>query len=79
MGYRLWGHTESDTTEATQQQQQQQQQQCTYVSAASSICTTSPSPPLSLESISNTFPSSFKSAHPEDILSLTILKISAFR
>ena len=26
MGCRLWGHTESDTTEATQQQQQQQQQ-----------------------------------------------------
>ena len=25
-GCRLWGHTESDTTEATQQQQQQQQQ-----------------------------------------------------
>ena len=27
MGCRLWGHTESDMTEATQQQQQQQQQQ----------------------------------------------------
>ena len=27
VGCRLWGHTESDTTEATQQQQQQQQQQ----------------------------------------------------
>ena len=27
MGFRLWGHTESDMTEATQQQQQQQQQQ----------------------------------------------------
>ena len=27
MGCRLWGHTESDTTEVTQQQQQQQQQQ----------------------------------------------------
>ena len=27
MGCRLWGRTESDTTEATQQQQQQQQQQ----------------------------------------------------
>ena len=26
MGCRLWGHTESDTTEATWQQQQQQQQ-----------------------------------------------------
>ena len=26
MGCRLWGHTESDTTGATQQQQQQQQQ-----------------------------------------------------
>ena len=26
-GCRLWGRTESDTTEATQQQQQQQQQQ----------------------------------------------------
>ena len=26
MGCCLWGHTESDTTEATQQQQQQQQQ-----------------------------------------------------
>ena len=26
MGYRLWGRTESDTTEATLQQQQQQQQ-----------------------------------------------------
>ena len=26
-GLRLWGRTESDTTEATQQQQQQQQQQ----------------------------------------------------
>ena len=25
VGCRLWGHTESDTTEATQQQQQQQQ------------------------------------------------------
>ena len=25
MGCRLWGHTESDMTEATQQQQQQQQ------------------------------------------------------
>ena len=28
MGCRLWGHTESDTTEVTQQQQQQQQ--CVY-------------------------------------------------
>ena len=28
VGYCLWGHTESDTTEATQQQQQQQQQLC---------------------------------------------------
>ena len=27
MGCRLWGRTESDTTEAMQQQQQQQQQQ----------------------------------------------------
>ena len=27
MGCRLWGHTESDRTEATEQQQQQQQQQ----------------------------------------------------
>jgi len=27
VGYHLWGHTESDTTEATQQQQQQQQQE----------------------------------------------------
>ena len=27
VGCHLWGHTESDTTEATQQQQQQQQQQ----------------------------------------------------
>ena len=27
VGCRLWGRTESDTTEATQQQQQQQQQQ----------------------------------------------------
>ena len=27
MGCRLWGRTESDTTEVTQQQQQQQQQQ----------------------------------------------------
>ena len=26
VGCRLWGHTESDTTEATYQQQQQQQQ-----------------------------------------------------
>ena len=26
MGCRLWGHTKSDMTEATQQQQQQQQQ-----------------------------------------------------
>ena len=26
VGCRLWGHTESDTTEVTQQQQQQQQQ-----------------------------------------------------
>ena len=26
MGCRLWGRTESDTTEATQQQQQQQQE-----------------------------------------------------
>ena len=26
VGFCLWGHTESDTTEATQQQQQQQQQ-----------------------------------------------------
>ena len=25
MGCRLWGHTESDTTEATQQQQQQRE------------------------------------------------------
>ena len=31
MGCRLWGRTESDTTEATQQQQQQQQQQQTQV------------------------------------------------
>ena len=28
VGCRLWGHTESNTTEATQQQQQQQQQSC---------------------------------------------------
>ena len=28
VGCSLWGHTESDTTEATQQQQQQQQQVC---------------------------------------------------
>ena len=28
MGCRLWGRTESDTTEVTQQQQQQQQQVC---------------------------------------------------
>ena len=27
VGCRLWGRTESDTTEATQQEQQQQQQQ----------------------------------------------------
>ena len=27
MGCRLWGHTQSDTTEVTQQQQQKQQQQ----------------------------------------------------
>ena len=27
VAFHLWGHTESDTTEATQQQQQQQQQQ----------------------------------------------------
>ena len=27
VGCHLWGHTESDTTEATEQQQQQQQQQ----------------------------------------------------
>ena len=33
MGCRLWGCTESDTTEATQQQQQQQQQ-CTFVRMA---------------------------------------------
>ena len=33
MGCRLWGRTESDTTEATQQQQQQQQQ-CTFVRMA---------------------------------------------
>ena len=26
MGFRLWGRTESDTTDATKQQQQQQQQ-----------------------------------------------------
>ena len=30
VGCRLWGRTESDTTEVTQQQQQQQQQQCPY-------------------------------------------------
>ena len=27
VGFRLWGRTESDTTEATSQQQQQQQQE----------------------------------------------------
>ena len=32
MGCRLWGCTESDTTEATQQQQQQQQQQRIHLS-----------------------------------------------
>ena len=32
VGGRLWGHTESDTTEATQQQQQQQQQHSLIVS-----------------------------------------------
>ena len=32
VGCRLWGHTESDTTEATQQQQQQQQQQAALYS-----------------------------------------------
>ena len=31
MGYHLWGHTESDTTEATQQQQQQQQDSSTFI------------------------------------------------
>ena len=31
VGCCLWGHTESDTTEATQQQQQQQQQQVPYL------------------------------------------------
>ena len=28
MGFRLWGRTESDATDATKQQQQQQQQRC---------------------------------------------------
>ena len=37
VGCRLWGHTESDTTEATQQQQQQQQQQAGDVGDAGSI------------------------------------------
>ena len=32
VGCRLWGRTESDTTEATQQQQQQQQQSCLTLS-----------------------------------------------
>ena len=32
MGCRLWGRTESDTTDATQQQQQQQQQQQLVIS-----------------------------------------------
>ena len=31
MGCRLWGRTESDTTEATQQQQQQQQEPLTDI------------------------------------------------
>ena len=33
VGCRLWGHTESDTTEATQQQQQQHKHacRCTYL------------------------------------------------
>ena len=31
VGCRLWGRTESDTTEATQQQQQQPQQHCTIL------------------------------------------------
>ena len=30
VGCRLWGHTESDTTKATQQQQQQQQHAVNY-------------------------------------------------
>ena len=37
VGCRLWGRTESDTTEATQQQQQQQ---CVYVTATLSVCST---------------------------------------
>ena len=37
MGCRLWGRTESDTTEATQQQQQQQQQRQPF-SRGSCVC-----------------------------------------
>ena len=44
MGCRLWGRTESDTTEATEQQQQQQCVSCVspYLSLSSNeICTSS--------------------------------------
>ena len=38
MGCRLWGRTESDTTEVTQQQQQQQQQQQSSLGQADPLC-----------------------------------------
>ena len=37
VGCRLWGRTESDTTEVTQQQQQQQQQQCIYMESRNRV------------------------------------------
>ena len=39
MGCRLWGRTESDTTEVTQQQQQQQQQQRVFPIRVAGIVT----------------------------------------
>ena len=48
MGCRLWGRTESDTTEATQQQQQQQTWTCQVCSQPSSWQLSCPGFPLCL-------------------------------
>ena len=37
VGCRLWGRTESDTTEVMQQQQQQQQQHCIYMESRNRV------------------------------------------
>ena len=49
VGCRLWGHTESDTTEATQQQQQQQQGYFSSVQFSRSVVSDSLRPHLGPE------------------------------